>query len=461
MRQRVARLQRELPRLLECCMEGYRRLVSLRACLFFADRSRSVEVFWAGRLYRIFYPCPKDRKYLESELPILTAAYRSYEPRDKLSEFVVRTQNVLETVSFSRLLDTVHPLPMRLGGSLHDMVNATRVIEWVSFAVGLVASLNILLGLNFDQEADVACWFGEAMPDGFCGVVKPEDGGYSANATNSTNATGFGARRLASKGGGSGGGMDIVAGPSGTTDRAHATAFSALVQQHSLHLALGFAQLTICCAIFFLTLLKRMPQTVLTHWSQYRHRDVHHLKTTFRAELGEFVAECRGRIMVAPAFCFITLALYSLRYPTSGWPMYALGASLPLSMIHHARQYFEAPDTYGSLVSVVVYDIITDPKNLANILMAGLAVAGLIWPTEYWLFSLHLLRVAVLSPLLANVLKAVILPWKSLLLTFVFIVMVVYLFALWGFLKVSQPTAMPMCAERTRYISVHHHHPPP
>lgn len=69
-------------------------------------------------------------------------------------------------------------------------------------------------------------------------------------------------------------------------------------------------------------------------------------------------------------------------------------------------------------------------------------------------FSLHLLDVLYRYPSLQNVIKSIVLPRKSLILTFIFILILIYLFSIWAFLQFSsdykdQCENMIMCIRTT------------
>jgi len=99
--------------------------------------------------------------------------------------------------------------------------------------------------------------------------------------------------------------------------------------------------------------------------------------------------------------------------------------------VFEMKRYCDDPASYGALVFVTLAELLLDPTTLFNIALVGSCVLGLAWCDAF--YSLVLMKVVTLSAPIANVVKAVFIPLKSLAMTFVLAIIFVFIFALCGF----------------------------
>lgn len=101
---------------------------------------------------------------------------------------------------------------------------------------------------------------------------------------------------------------------------------------------------------------------------------------------------------------------------------------------------------------LTLYFTLSNIDVLYHLLYMVFSILGISYTPLF--FSLHLLDVLYRYPSLQNVIKSIVLPRKSLLLTFILILILIYLFSIWGFLGFynfydGQCNNMIMCIKTT------------
>jgi hypothetical protein len=386
-------------------------------------------------LCKVYFPLPAQARYIGGRLArYISAPYSSFVPRDKLGEFVSRASDVIDYAVPIEFLDGVYPLPNRMFGSVHSFTERIELLEWLSFGLAIIAAFNMLLGLSYDVGAGQTCWLNEC-PDAEMASV-----GAIANATPTR-------RQLRTKSA-SGGATSGIDGDEVNTSSGTAVSFP----REELHFGLGVAQLVCCGLLLLLTIIERSPATIHGHWKVFSKgfNPLRHSRN-LAEQLGLWLRAVLPSVMPPLVVYAYFGALYWLRWPELQGMILKVPAAIgAVVALRRTRQYADPPLTVGSLFYVSFYDLCMDSVQVRNGLFFAFAFVGFINTKLYYFVSAQLFRVVTLSSTLDNVVQAVILPAKALVLTGILAVFVIFVFALVAFLdfNAEMDTGIdPLCSD--------------
>jgi hypothetical protein len=371
----------------------------LRECwLFFDERICTVEIkLEDGELCQVHFPKPPESRFLRMARAELTIEMETETNEDKLNQFVERCLFLSSSSGYASSLASIN-LPFTKV-SLQYLQSQAPQFDMLLFTIAVLNAFAMIANLEYEPS-----------------LFQDDDAGM---------------RRLGRAKSGSDGSEEITNGTVTATNKYTWSNVNYYYETGQMAVnALGLCQLLISLIIVILYLMKRFPVVGLPLFRAYVAREEESSVLPMSARMFVMVRAIYVPVMVKSCIMSIVALVVYSRYGFLSVPGFFSCFIMPM-VWHQIHVHCSPPTSYASLLFVTINELFGDWSNIFNLGIVLSCFGGFFY-CEY-LFGFALLKALTIWPAIANVVKAVYIPARSLCFTFVLSIIVVYLFALWGF----------------------------